>query len=70
MSPEPKALNTLNRPNSDSWVAKLQGTGSVNHAVVVDGNGIGGSVRICDPRDPTMYTMSREDFLSYWTGVW
>lgn len=40
----------------------------MNHAVVVDGIGSDGAVRICDPWDQTIYTMNRSDFVANWTG--
>lgn len=62
------AFTVLTRPSGGSWVAGLRGSGSVNHAVVVDGVNAGGVVRIRDPWDQTTYTMSREDFFENWTG--
>lgn len=62
------ALKVLLRPSQGSWVADMgQGT-PMTHSVVVDGLSPDGNLRIRDPWDQTIYTMTQEDFLNHWTG--
>ena len=62
-----KALNVLLRKGSGSWIAEMRGS-VVNHAVVVNGVDINGFMKILDPWDSTTYTMTRSEFMKYWTG--
>jgi hypothetical protein len=62
------AFDILTRRAGGSWIAELKGTGKVSHAVVVDALATNGLVHIRDPWDQTSYTMTKDDFMSHWTG--
>jgi len=47
------------------WAAELKSSRTF-HAVIVDGVGGSGNLRIRDPSKGTSYTMAKEEFLKHW----
>ncbi|MBP0001500.1 MAG: hypothetical protein J7641_21335, partial [Cyanobacteria bacterium SID2] len=60
-----ESINPLN--STGSWIAMVRGAND-NHWVIVDGFDDIGNLKIRDPFEGTSYSVTKQDFLDFWTN--